>query len=257
MENNFEIKIYENIDMLYKDLYSEIKSLIINLKKPILGLATGSSPLKLYKLMSDGFKKESLDYINLKTFNLDEYIGLGKYDEQSYSYFMWNNLFKNINILEKNINLIDGKCKDVNKEIKRYQKRLDRAGAFDIQILGIGTDGHIGFNEPGTSIDSNCHMVYLDMQTIKDNSRFFNNLSDVPKSAITMGVKDILKAKRICLIATGDKKIEPIKKFVFGDITNKFPASYLKRHNNVCLYLDKTAATEILKNKDFTNYIVK
>ena len=257
MKNSFEIKIYENENKLYEDLYSEIKSLVLNSKNPILGLATGSSPVKLYELMSNGFKREGLDYIKLKTFNLDEYIGLGKYDDQSYSYFMWNNLFKNINILEKNINLIDGKCKSVDKEIKRYQKRLNKSKPFDIQILGIGTDGHIAFNEPGTPLSAKCHLVYLDKQTIMDNSRFFKSIEDVPKKAITIGVCDILKAKRICLIATGLKKSEPIKKLILDDITSDFPASYLKNHENVCLYLDKLAASDILKNPEFSKYIVK
>lgn len=246
--NGIEVKIFDNIKWLYRTCYNEVASAIKKSARPVIGFATGSSPLPLYKIIVEEFGKGKISFKNCVSFNLDEYIGFNASDKNSYAYYMNNNLFNHIDINRKNINLIDGSAKSCEKEAKRYDRLLAKEN-IDLQILGIGTSGHIGFNEPGTNPGLGTHVTELNQRTINDNSRFFNNnLELTPKSAITMGIKDILKAKRIILIATGKAKANVIIQMLYGAIHPGFPASYLKNHKNVCLYLDKEAANLIRLN---------
>ena len=213
-------------------------------KKPnsVICFPTGSSPLPLYNAMVEDFKKKNTSYKDVITFNLDEYKGLGSKHNQSYRYFMDVNLFNNIDINTNNINFPNGVLKDLKAECERYHKLLEE-NHRDIQILGIGSNGHIGFNEPGTSFDSTTHVVSLSASTIRDNSRFFTSIKEVPKQAITMGLSEIIDSDKIILIATGINKAKAVRDCVKGPIDESCPASILQKHDNVLLILDKDAAS--------------
>lgn len=213
-------------------------------KKPnsVICFPTGSSPLPLYNAMIEDFKKKSTSYKDVITFNLDEYKGLGSKHNQSYRYFMDVNLFNNIDINTNNINFPNGVLKDLKAECERYHKLLEE-NHRDIQILGIGSNGHIGFNEPGTSFDSTTHVVSLSASTIRDNSRFFTSIKEVPKQAITMGLSEIIDSDKIILIATGINKAKAVRDCVKVPIDESCPASILQKHDNVLLILDKDAAS--------------
>ncbi len=213
-------------------------------KKPnsVICFPTGSSPLPLYNAMVEDYKKKKTSYKDVITFNLDEYKGLGSKHNQSYRYFMDVNLFNNIDINPDNINFPNGVLKDLKGECARYHKLLEE-NHRDIQILGIGSNGHIGFNEPGTPFDSTTHVVSLSASTIRDNSRFFTSIKEVPKQAITMGLSEIIDSDKIILIATGINKAKAVRDCVKGPIDESCPASILQKHNNVLLILDKDAAS--------------
>ncbi len=206
-----------------------------------LGLATGSTPIETYQLLIKANQNHQVDFSKVKTFNLDEYIGLDKNNLQSYSYYMHHNFFDDINISQSNINIPCGKG-DIDSNINDYNNLLDQNN-IDIQLLGIGINGHIAFNEPGTDFNSITHKVKLSENTIKANSRFFDNDDDVPRYAITMGIKSIMKAKAIVLIAYGSNKAIAVKKLVEGSIDRQWPCSVLQSHKNATIILDKAAAS--------------
>ena len=203
----------------------------------VLGLATGSTPLGLYKELI----KLQLDFSNVKVFNLDEYLGLSPEHIQSYNYYLKNNLLDHINIKKENIFIHKGNFDNPEQYCKEYERNIEQY-PIDMQILGIGRNGHIGFNEPGSSIDSITRIINLDPITIKDNARFFNNHSEVPVKAITMGISTILKAKQCILLANGENKQEIVKKALKGPITPDIPASFLQNHPNLTVIIDKEAA---------------
>lgn len=206
----------------------------------VLGLATGSSPLGIYKNLIDACKNGEVSFKNVKTFNLDEYIGLDGNHDQSYRYFMNHNLFNHIDINKDNTHVPSGFVP--NDEIAAlYDEAIKAAGGIDIQLLGLGSDGHIAFNEPGTAFDSLTHETELTQQTIKDNSRLFNSIDEVPTSAVTMGLQSIMNAKKIVLIATGKNKAEAVKGMLEGPLTTDMPCSILRNHPDVTLYLDEDA----------------
>lgn len=209
-----------------------------------LGLATGSTPLNLYKCMIEDCKNGNISFKNIKTFNLDEYVNLEYTHPQSYHYFMNDNLFDHIDIDKNNTFLPDAIAEtdeELNNLCSKYNDMLNN-NTIDVQILGIGTNGHIGFNEPGTSFDSTVSVVDLTESTIKDNSRFFeNNLDKVPKRAISMGLKNIMAAKTIILLAFGEHKKEAIDHLINGNITEDWPCTILQNHPNVYVVIDKAA----------------
>lgn len=217
------------------------------LQKPnsVLGLATGSTPLKPYKHMIELFKQGAVDFSQVTTFNLDEYCKLDVNDKNSYHSFMYENLFNHINIPEENIHFLNGNADDLEAECKRYEKEIKKHGGIDIQLLGIGSNGHIAFNEPATSFQRWSHVVKLKESTIKDNSRFFKSIDEVPTHALTMGIGSIMQAKRILIIAIGEKKAKAIKQLIDGNVTPECPASVLQFHTDVTLMLDKGAASLI------------
>ncbi|MFA5720537.1 MAG: glucosamine-6-phosphate deaminase [Acholeplasmataceae bacterium] len=214
----------------------EITKLVNNTPDAVLGLATGSTPLGVYQNLIDDYKENKTDYSGVKTFNLDEYVGLDIDHEQSYHTYMRKNLFDHINI-------------DLNNtffpslENPSAYSELIKEHNIDLQILGVGSNGHIGFNEPYTSFDQETSYVTLAESTINDNKRFFNSIDDVPKGAITMGLKDIMSAKRIILIAFGKNKAQAIKQLINGVEDEAWPVTILKRHPYVTVYLDKDAAS--------------
>ena len=215
------------------------------LQKPdsVLGLATGSTPIKAYDHMIKLYRQGAVDFSQVTTFNLDEYCNLDIKDKNSYHSFMYENLFNNINIPDENINFLDGNAADVEQECKNYEKKIKQAGGIDIQLLGIGSNGHIAFNEPAESFQRWSHIVALKESTIKDNSRFFNSIEEVPTHALTMGIGSIMKAKKIILIATGDKKAEAVRDMVQGEVTPHCPASILQQHGDAIIFLDEAAAS--------------
>lgn len=218
-------------------LISEIK----NNPDSVIGFATGSTPLGLYKILIRAYKNKNISFSRITTFNLDEYYPIKKADKNSYYSYMFHNLFRHVNIKKSSINLLDGGARDSEKECRDYEKRLGKK-RIDVQILGVGVNGHIGFNEPGSKLDSRTRLVKLDSETIRSNSRFFKNKL-VPKSALTMGISSIMNAKKIILLASGKEKAEAIKHLVEGEEDEKWPVSLLKRHKNLVVVIDKEAAS--------------
>ncbi|MBO5357675.1 MAG: glucosamine-6-phosphate deaminase [Clostridia bacterium] len=218
----------------YEELSSRAAAIIcgqVALKpKCVLGLATGSSPLGTYEKIAEKNRAGEIDFSKVKTVNLDEYVGLSGDHEQSYRYFMNNNLFKHINIDINNTYVPNGCATDIEAECKAYDSLIEGLGGIDLQLLGIGYDGHIGFNEPDTYFEKATHMVTLDSSTIEANSRFFASRNDVPVTAITMGMGGIMSAKRVLLIANGKGKRDIVEKAFFGPITPALPASILQLH---------------------------
>ena len=247
------VQIYEAPATAVKAVAKEIAELIrkkaAKSEKCVLGLATGSSPIKLYDELIRMHKEEGLSFKNVITFNLDEYYPMAKESQQSYHYFMHHHLFDHIDIDPKNIHIPDGTLKSdkVEKFCKEYDKQIDEAGGIDIQVLGIGRTGHIGFNEPGSLLTSKTRMVYLNDITINDAAGDFGGKDKVPTRAITMGVGTIMKAKRIVLLAWGEKKASIIQETVEGSISDKVPATFLQTHPNVQFFIDDKAAEELTR----------
>jgi len=211
----------------------------------VLGLATGSSVLGLYENLIKHYKNGDVDFSDIKTINLDEYAGLGKESDQSYRYYMDNNLFNHVNVKKENTNLPNGLAKDMKVECKRYNDIIENFGGADIQLLGLGLNGHIGFNEPSDVFPKETHLVDLEESTIKANSRFFENEKDVPRQAVTMGIQNIMQAKQIVLCVCGKQKAKILKAVLFGDVTPNVPGSILQLHNNLIVAADEDALSEI------------
>ena len=199
----------------------------------VLGFATGSSPLGTYKQLINWYNKGDIDFSGVTSVNLDEYVGLDGSSDQSYRYFMNKNFFEHINIDIKNTFVPNGCAEDLEKEGLEYDKHIEELGGIDLQLLGIGLDGHIGFNEPDRYFVKSTHVVDLHESTIKANSRFFANENEVPKQAITMGMVSIMQAKKILLIASGKAKYDILKKAFYGPITPEIPASILQLHPDI------------------------
>lgn len=233
----------------YDEMSRKAASLVssqINLKPDsILGLATGDTPKGMYKELVNLYENKELDFEDIKSFNLDEYYGIDENNSQSYHYFMMNNLFNYINISRENINIPNGSIKNVEEECTRYEGKIQEAGGIDLQILGIGANGHIGFNEPDLNFEAETHLVNLDEKTIEANSRFFNNKKEVPTKAISMGIKTIMHSKKIILLASGISKADVIAKAINGKITPEIPATILQLHQDVIVIIDKEAASKL------------
>lgn len=220
---------------------SLIVSLLQSNPKAVLGLATGSSPVGVYARLIEMHRKGLVSFSKATSFNLDEYIGLPVNHPQSYRSFMNEQLFNHIDINPDQTHIPNGNVADMEAECLAYDKKLDEYGPVDLQILGIGSNGHIGFNEPDASLNSKTHVVELLEDTREANARFFDSLEDVPRQAITMGIGSILKAKQILLLARGASKAEAIRNAVEGPITTQCPASLLQSHPNVIVLVDEEA----------------
>ena len=215
--------------------------------KTVLGLATGATPVLMYREMAKAVKAKKVSYKQVKSWNLDEYVGLAETHDQSYRYFMNENLFKFIDIQIKNTHVLNGLAKNLDKECRDYEAQIKKAGGIDIQVLGIGSDGHIAFNEPGTSLKSRTGVVYLTPSTIKDNARlFFKGKEDeVPTRALSMGVGTICEAKKIILLAFGKNKADAVKGMVEGGISQFCTASALQEHNDAWIFCDEESASKL------------
>lgn len=211
----------------------------------ILGLATGSTPEGMYAELANMYKENKINFEKITTFNLDEYLGLEEDNEQSYHYFMDKHLLGKVNIKKENINIPAGISNDIFKTAKEYDEKIESLGGIDVQILGIGVNGHIGFNEPGDVFVAETHKVDLSQETIDANSRFFEKVEDIPRQAITMGMKTIMTAKKVILIANGTSKANAIKITLKGPITPQVPASILQLHRDLIVIVDKEAASKL------------
>ena len=213
----------------------------------ILGLATGTSPMGTYKQLIEWYQKGDLDFKEVKSVNLDEYKGLSRENVHSYFYFMYNNLFKHINIKLENTYIPNGMAEDDQAECMRYNEVIHSLGGVDLQILGLGHNGHIGFNEPDRAFEKNTHCVALTQSTIEANARLFEDSNEVPEYAYTMGIKTIMQAKKILVIVNGKDKADIVKRAFQGPVTPNVPASILQMHNDVTLVGDEDALFELLK----------
>lgn len=235
--------IYRTND--YQDMSRKAANIISAqiIMKPdcILGLATGSSPVGTYEQLIKRYKKGDLDFSRITTINLDEYKGLSPENDQSYRYFMNTNLFNHVNIDKSRTFVPDGMELDSAKACSDYNKIIAQSGGIDLQLLGLGHNGHIGFNEPGDTFESETHCVDLTPSTIDANKRFFDSEDDVPRQAYTMGIKNIMQAKKVLVIVSGESKAEILKRVVTGPITPEVPASVLQLHNDVIIVADEAA----------------
>ncbi|MEE9602475.1 MAG: glucosamine-6-phosphate deaminase [Thermoguttaceae bacterium] len=228
---------------------------VLNTKpNAVLGMATGSTPLGLYQELVRMHEEESLDFSQVTTFNLDEYVGLPVTHDQSYHYFMHENFFKKVNIPNSNIHIPSGTTSNYQAFCQWYEQRIKECGGIDVQILGIGSDGHIAFNEPTSSLASRTRLKTLAQQTINDNARFFDKAEDVPIYGITMGVGTILEARKLVLVANGENKADAIAKAIEGPVTSMITASALQLHPDVDIFIDEAAASR-LQMRDYYNWI--
>ena len=240
-----EIIISPTYEEMSKAAAQVIKSVLNRKPNAVLGMATGSTPLGVYNELVRMHREESLDFSQVTTFNLDEYVGLPVTHEQSYHYFMHENFFKHVNIPRQNIYIPSGTTDNYEAFCDWYERRIEEVGGIDVQILGIGSDGHIAFNEPTSSLGSRTRIKTLARQTIEDNARFFDNPDDVPIYAITMGVGTILEAQRIVLLANGGNKAAAVAAAVEGPVTGMVTASALQLHPRVDVFVDAEAAGEL------------
>ena len=239
-----KIIITENYDELSQKAFEVMKDVVTSNENAVLGLATGSSPLGLYANMISDHKENKTSYKNVTTFNLDEYVGLDKNHSETYYTFMHKNLFDSLDITETNVHIplgngdLESNCADYEKQMADYQ--------LDVQLLGIGSNGHIGFNEPGTRFDSLTHVVELKESTRLDNARFFEPLNEqVPTHACTMGIKTIMNSKKVLVVASGANKADAVYAMVKGEVSEDCPASVLQNHSDVILICDKAAASKL------------
>lgn len=238
-----QVIITKNYEEMSKRAAILIQAQLMWKPDSVLGLATGSTPIGFYKELVNLYQKNDINFLEVITFNLDEYLGLEKTNEQSYYYFMRENLFDHVNILESNTFIPNGMAENFETECADYEKLISKQGGIDVQILGIGHNGHIGFNEPNVEFEARTHIVSLDEETIEANKRFFDSIEAVPKQAISMGIKTIMGSKRIILMASGKGKAEIISQLVKDDIKPDLPASILHLHSNVVIIIDEEAAS--------------
>ena len=232
-------KDYEELSLKGAEIIAEV---IKNNPNAVLGLATGSTPIGTYQNLAKACADGEITFKGVTTVNLDEYVGLGEESSQSYVNFMRENLFNKVDIDLQKTNLPNGKADDLNEECKRYSN-LVSSQRQDIQLLGLGSNGHIGFNEPFTPFDSSTHVVNLTENTIKDNSRLFAKEEDVPRKAVTMGISEIMQSKKILMLASGKNKSDAVYNMVKGKVSEGCPASVLQHHNDVVLVIDREAAS--------------
>lgn len=240
-----KVIVTKDYDELSERAFAVVKKIVKRKPTAVLGLATGSTPLGLYARMIADHQKNGTSYARVKSVNLDEYKGLDKNHDQSYAYFMRKNLFDGLDVDMDNTYIPDGTATDSDAECRRYDE-IVQSLQQDVQILGIGSNGHIAFNEPGTPFDSGVHVVSLADSTIKDNSRMFEREEDVPREAFTMGLKNIMNARKIVILAVGANKQNAVYALVNGPVTEQLPASILLRHPDCVLICDEEAA-ELIK----------
>ncbi len=236
-----KIIVCENYEEMSKQAAKIVSSQLVVKPNSILGLATGSTPIGLYQNLIQMNQKGEIDFSEVKTFNLDEYYPIKKSNDQSYDYFMNEQLFSKVNIDKNNVNIPNGEADDPVVECQRYENELSKIGGVDLQVLGIGQNGHIAFNEPDDNLIAVTHLTDLTQNTIEANARFFESEADVPKKALTMGMGSILKAKKIIILANGANKAKAVSELLNDNINTSNPATMLKVHSDVTLICDKEA----------------
>jgi len=240
-----EVIVKEDYDQLSRLAAEEIADVIKRKPQAVIGLATGSTPLGTYKELIRLCREKRLDFGRVVTFNLDEYVGLPPTHDQSYRYFMNENLFNHINIRKENTHVPDGLADDLAAGCRDYEEQIRKSGGIDLQLLGIGGNGHIAFNEPGSSLGSRTRVKTLTEKTRKDNARFFKSMDEVPQYAVTMGIGTIMEARRIVLLASGASKADALAAAVEGPVTAMCPASILQMHPAAIVVADKAAAAKL------------
>lgn len=245
-----KILVFEKEEHLDAYVGEYICHFIRNHSQPVIGFATGSTPLGVYRYFIDNYQAQKVSFRQVKAFNLDEYVGLTPSHPRSFASAMKNELFSHIDILLENINALDGSKEDMIQECQRYESLID-ANPIDIQILGIGMDGHIAYNEPGSPLDGACHVVDLHQESIESSLDYgFDHIEDVPTQGVTQGIGTIMKAKQLIMMAKGEKKADLVKRMIYGEVTPDFPSSIIQRHPNVIVCLDRSAASQ-LKEEDY------
>lgn len=245
-----KIIVFEKEEHLDAYVGEYICHFIRNHSQPVIGFATGSTPLGVYRYFIDNYQAQKVSFRQVKAFNLDEYVGLTPSHPRSFASAMKNELFSHIDILPENINALDGSKEDMIQECQRYESLID-ANPIDIQILGIGMDGHVAYNEPGSPLDGACHVVDLHQESIESSLDYgFDHIEDVPTQGVTQGIGTIMKAKQLIMMAKGEKKADLVKRMIYGEVTPDFPSSIIQRHPNVIVCLDRSAASQ-LKEEDY------
>jgi len=227
-----------------------ISDFIIKNSEPVIGFATGSTPLGVYDYFINEYQKGRVDFSKVKAFNLDEYVGVEKTHPRSFATAMRDYLFSKINIKEENVHALNGAAMDMDKECERYENEI-KDNPIDIQILGIGMDGHIAYNEPGSPFDGGCHVVDLHQESIQSSLDYgFDRIEDVPTKGVTQGIHTIMQAKQLIMMAKGKKKADLVKRMLEGEVSEDFPSSIIQRHHNVIVVLDEEAA-KCLKEENY------
>ena len=244
--------ITKNFEEMSIEAAKTVSALIRKKPDAVLGFATGSTPLGLYQELIRMHKEEGLDFSKVTTFNLDEYVGLQPRHPESYHFFMWENLFKHINVDPRFVHIPQGMADDIPVFCEWYEEKIRSCGGIDLQILGIGANGHIAFNEPGSSLGSRTRIKTLTKKTREDNARFFDNEDEVPRFAITMGVGTIMDAKQLLLLASGTGKADAIKATAEGPITAIVPATIVQMHHKAILIVDQDAGSKLSEKYEFT-----
>lgn len=244
------IYIEDNYEAVSKKAALIVASQIILKPKSVLGLATGSTPLGMYKELVRMFQRNEVDFSEVVSFNLDEYYGLPRQHKSSYYAYMMENFFSQVNISQEKLHIPNGMAENIVRECLDYEEKIRISGGIDLQILGIGANGHIGFNEPADKLNVTTHLVSLTEKTIDDNSRFFENHNEVPKEALSVGIATIMKAKKIVLLACGSNKAEAIKEMTSGFVNTRVPASILQTHSDITLIVDREAGALIEEYND-------
>jgi glucosamine-6-phosphate deaminase len=239
------IEVFADNDRLDARAAQLIAEVVRTVPRPVLGLATGGTPTGVYRKLREAYRNREISFRNTVTFNLDEYVGLPAEHPQSYISYMNEHLFSHVDIPREHIHIPDGTAPDPLAECRRYDEALARAGRIDLQLLGLGHNGHIGFNEPGPTLNRNTHVVELSPTTREANARFFQSLDEVPRQAITMGIGSILHARRIVLLVKGEDKADIVARALTGPITTEVPASLLQTHPDLIVLLDAAAACRL------------
>lgn len=238
------VVVVANFDSMSAEVAKMVFAQIVRKPDSVLGLATGSTPLGVYSLLAE-YHARGTDFSRLTTFNLDEYVGLAPDHPQSYHWYMRENFFSKVNIKPDRIFIPNGMAEALEAECLRYDELIKQAGGIDLQLLGIGSNGHIGFNEPGTEFGTTTHIVDLAESTIRDNARFFESIDQVPTRALSMGIKSIMQAKEVILMASGGSKADAVCAAVKGPVTTAVPASVLQLHPCVTFVVDQAAASRL------------
>ncbi len=238
-----EIITVKNYDEMSSEAANIVAQLLQSKQNAVIGLATGSTPEGLYARLVHMYEEKVIDFEAVTCFNLDEYIGLTPDHPQSYHHYMDHHLFRKVNVKEDNVHIPSCGSANIETACREYDNKIKETGGIDLQILGLGVNGHIGFNEPSDHLQIDTHLVDLSRETVEENSRFFNLKEDVPRQAITMGVGSIMKAKRIMLLASGEKKAEAVRRMASGRVSTWHPASVLQLHQNVLIIVDREAAS--------------
>lgn len=237
-----EISIVDNYSEMTAEAANIIAQLLRSKQDAVFGLATGSTPEGLYARLVQMYEEKEIDFKEVTCFNLDEYAGLSPDHPQSYSYYMNRHLFSKVNVKKDNIHIPGCAVENIETVCRDYDRKIHEAGGIDLLLLGLGVNGHIGFNEPADYLHKDTHLVNLSRETIEANSRYFPTEDDVPRQAITMGVGSIMRAARIILLASGEKKADAVKQMTCGRVSTHHPASLLQLHRNVLVIIDSDAA---------------